>query len=229
MLFNYNLKNSFYITKRERFNAYSHIFASLFFLIIGLYANYLCIRSNHYNLLPATLIYSFGIFFVYAASALYHSAEEKVVKTEARILDHCGLFISFAATYTPILIILFHETWTTIICILLWILAAIGVFYEFQLGKTHYTMGRKQPLNVMLMMCVLLLLILPKIILTTTVFTFSIYLLGIIFSFIGGYYYVKSKKVPEKDAFYHGVWHVLGFLSSLLLYIFYYLIIYRYL
>ncbi|MCV2502961.1 MAG: hemolysin III family protein [Neisseriaceae bacterium] len=219
----------FKVTPREKFNTYSHLLASIVFFVIGIVLIYKLNNLGKYQYIFPTLIYIIGLFLTYFSSALYHAAFNPRLKTKFRILDHCCIFISIAASYTPLLLISFRDSvWAKPFLIILWILTLIGIYYEIILGKNDYQNSRKPSFIVFLIMYIMLWLLLPKFLMTFSWVPLLVLLASVLATTIGTYYYAQSKKQPEKEVLYHGIWHVLVFASSLLFFAFYCLTIYNF-
>ena len=121
----------------ELLNTISHgiaAIASIFGFIILLNSN-----TNHQIILICTLIYSFSLIILYTSSTLYHGVKNKKLKEIFRILDHCGIFILIAGTYTPIALISINGTTGWWIFSIQWSLVIIGsIFKFFFTGKYEY-------------------------------------------------------------------------------------------
>jgi len=118
----------------ELLNTISHgiaAIASIFGFIILLNS-----ISNHQIILICTLIYSLSLIILYTSSTLYHGVKNKKLKEIFRILDHCGIFILIAGTYTPIALISINGTTGWWIFAIQWSLVIIGsIFKFFSTGK----------------------------------------------------------------------------------------------
>ena len=118
----------------ELLNTISHgiaAIASIFGFVILLNS-----ISNHQIILISTLLYSFSLIILYTLSTLYHGIKNKKLKEIFRILDHCGIFILIAGTYTPIALISINGTTGWWIFAIQWSLVIIGsIFKFFSTGK----------------------------------------------------------------------------------------------
>jgi hemolysin III len=79
-------------------------------------------------LLGPLLVYGASLIFLFTASAVYHlGAWQGRLRTLFRAIDHAGIFVVIAGTYTPVCVTLLSgdlRTWTLV---LIWALAASGV------------------------------------------------------------------------------------------------------
>ncbi len=94
--------------------------------------------SRHGN---AWHIVSFSIFGVslvilYAASTLYHSAKDPVLRSRLRIVDHATIYILIAGTYTPFTLVILDGFAGWMIFGVSWGMALIGIVLKiFFTGK----------------------------------------------------------------------------------------------
>lgn len=72
-------------------------------------------------------IYGGALIFLYLASTLYHAIQHLATKRVFHILDHVGIFLLIAGTYTPILLIKMRDVHGWIFFGLIWGLAVVGV------------------------------------------------------------------------------------------------------
>ncbi len=120
----------------EKINIASHAFG----FVLSVVALVLLVvhASQHGN---AWHIVSFSIFGVslvilYAASTLYHSAKDPVLRNRLRIVDHATIYILIAGTYTPFTLVILDgfAGWT--IFGVSWGMALIGIVLKiFFTGK----------------------------------------------------------------------------------------------
>lgn len=83
------------------------------------------------------LVYGISLVLEYTASTLYHSFPQASVKHVFKILDHCGIYLLIAGTYTPFTLITLRDAtlgplshvglW---LFALVWALAIIGIATE---------------------------------------------------------------------------------------------------
>jgi hemolysin III len=97
----------------------------------------------------AWYVLSFSIFggsliVLFAASAVYHSAQDPVVRSRLRIVDHASIYILIAGTYTPFTLITLHGSSGWIIFCVAWGLALTGIvlklFFTGRFTKTSTLM-----------------------------------------------------------------------------------------
>ena len=68
---------------------------------------------------------------LYLASTLLHSLPPGRAQNLFLILDHCGIFLLIAATYTPFALLLFHST---ALLLVIWSIAALGMAGQILAG-----------------------------------------------------------------------------------------------
>jgi hemolysin III len=125
-----------YSPTEEKINIASHAFG----FVLSVVALVLLVvhASRHGN---AWHIVSFSIFgaslvILYAASTIYHSAKNPVVRSRLRIVDHATIYILIAGTYTPFTLVTLggFVGWT--IFGITWGMALIGIILKiFFTGK----------------------------------------------------------------------------------------------
>lgn len=82
------------------------------------------------------VIYGFSIIFLFTASALYHYVKDEKRKHFFRIIDHIGIYVLIAGTYTPVTLIGLNESIGLQLFVSVWIIAAFGLVIKlFYTGK----------------------------------------------------------------------------------------------
>lgn len=76
--------------------------------------------------LVSVSIYGGALIFLYLASTLYHAIQHLATKQVFHILDHVGIFLLIAGTYTPILLIKMRDLQGWSFFALIWGLALVG-------------------------------------------------------------------------------------------------------
>ena len=76
-------------------------------------------------------IFGLSLLLLYGASTVYHTL---VVSEEKQFLlgqiDHIMIFVLIAGTYTPICLISLQGVWGSVLLVLIWILAAMGILWK---------------------------------------------------------------------------------------------------
>ena len=127
---------NYYPPLEEKINIWSHL-AGLGLSIVALVL--LVVRASLYG--NAWHIVSFSIFgasliSLYAASTIYHSARDPVIRSRLRIFDHASIYALIAGTYTPFALVTLHGTAGWVIFGVAWGLALCGIILKlFFTGK----------------------------------------------------------------------------------------------
>jgi len=84
----------------------------------------------------SAIFYGISLVALYTFSTLYHGLRHKKAKRVFNILDHCGIFLLIAGTYTPILLISIGGVTGWIFFGIQWGMAFIGIILKiFYTGK----------------------------------------------------------------------------------------------
>ena len=104
-----------------------HFHQAMFFVALGA-CSVLVFKSTTLVETLATLIYSLGLLIMFGVSALYHRIHwEPKARLLMKKLDHCGIYIMIAGTFTPICLLSLSETSGQKLLILIWIVALLGI------------------------------------------------------------------------------------------------------
>ncbi len=104
-----------------------HFHQAMFFISIGACTTLLFQSSTPLQWL-AISIYSLGVLTMFGISALYHritwSPEKRILLKK---LDHAGIYVMIAGTFTPIALLALNETSATKLLWTIWIVTAVGI------------------------------------------------------------------------------------------------------
>jgi hemolysin III len=78
-------------------------------------------------------IYASTLIFLYTASTLYHSRNFPNAKLLLRLLDHAGIFLLIAGTYTPFVLVNLRGAWGWSLFGVVWGLATLGIAFQTRL------------------------------------------------------------------------------------------------
>lgn len=110
----------------EPFSAISHLIAAVFFLVFGV--NLISLARRHRYWIASVSVYVFSVVFLLSMSGVFHLLDpEGSGRTVLQRLDHAGIFILIAGTFTPVHSILFMGFWRWGFLIFIWILAITGI------------------------------------------------------------------------------------------------------
>jgi hemolysin III len=120
----------------EWFNAISHgitaLAAIVGFVILVMLGN----SSEKSFTLFSSIIYGVSLVSLYIFSTLYHGLRNEKAKKVFHILDHCGIYLLIAGSYTPVLLVSIGGTTGWVIFGVQWTVALIGIVLKiFYTGK----------------------------------------------------------------------------------------------
>jgi hemolysin III len=103
-----------------------HVLGLALSLMGGAILFWLGLREPQASKLPVIAIYSAGVLLMFAFSTAYNFSSGRW-KPILRRLDHVGIFLMIAATYTPFTAYLLTGTWAWALTASLWVLAGLGI------------------------------------------------------------------------------------------------------
>ena len=125
-----------YSSREEIVNIISHAIG-LMLSIVALVL--LLIQANAFgNVWHIVSVGIFGVSLIllYAASTLYHSSKQQVLRKRLKIFDHAAIYVLIAGTYTPFALITLNSTVGWTLFSVSWGLALIGIIFKlFYTGK----------------------------------------------------------------------------------------------
>ena len=93
-----------YNLAEELISAISHGLGALF----GVAALVLCLLAASDDGAAAVVgaaVYGGSMVLLYTCSTIYHSLRVNLAKRVFRVLDHCGVYLLIAGTYTPLMLV----------------------------------------------------------------------------------------------------------------------------
>ena len=128
------MKRRLQTNTEEWFNSISHGIAALAstvgFVLLVVLGN----SSKLSYTLFSSIVFGLSLVLLYTFSTLYHGARNEKTKKVFQILDHCGIYLLIAGTYTPVLLVSIGGTTGWVIFGVQWTIALIGLVI-----KTFYT------------------------------------------------------------------------------------------
>lgn len=88
------------------------------------------VESGGGRKLAAAIVYGVALVLEYTASTLYHSFPQPSVKHVFKILDHAGIYLLIAGTYTPFTLITLRDSGGWWLFALVWAIAVTGIAVE---------------------------------------------------------------------------------------------------
>ena len=120
----------------ELLNYVSHGVTALGAFFGMIYLIYLSINNPQQYGLFSAIIYGFSLFALYSFSTLYHAAKDEQRKQFFKILDHSGIFLLIAGSYTPVLLLAMRGETGWIFFASQWTMAGTGIILKvFYAGR----------------------------------------------------------------------------------------------
>lgn len=120
---------------QPRFRGASHHF--MFFISI-IACIVLILKSSNSTEVVSTLVYSVGVLSMFGFSALYHRKKASIeLKQKLRKLDHSGIFLMIAGTFTPICLLALPFESGIKLLIIIWSVATVGIIQAIFFSKIH--------------------------------------------------------------------------------------------
>ena len=182
----------------EKLNTATHAIGALFGVAALILLIVFDTQKTNWSLF-GIIVYGISIIILFTASTWYHAVKGETRKHYFRIVDHISIYLLIAGTYTPVLLIVLHDSLGWVLFWIVWGIAAFGVVLKlFFTGRFEF-------------FSTLLYLVMGWLI----VFDFSnlsdiIGSDGILFLFLGGLSYTVGiifyafQKIP----FNHVIWHL---------------------
>jgi hemolysin III len=148
--------------------------------------------------ITTAIIFGVTLLLEYSASTLYHAISKPSAKRVFKILDHAGIYLLIAGTYTPFTLVSLRQTWGWPIFGIIWGLAIAGITAE-----AFWTYRPKWISSVVYVVlgCIILVAIVP-LKLAIPVSSFWLLVSGGITYALGSIVYVF-----QKVEYLHAAWH----------------------
>lgn len=82
-------------------------------------------------------VYGASLVALYLASTLYHGARRPRAKQVFQALDHCGIYLLIAGTYTPFTLVTLRGPWGWSLFGLVWAFALAGILFRVVFGTRY--------------------------------------------------------------------------------------------
>lgn len=80
--------------------------------------------------LASAIVYGVTMFVLYIASTLYHAIQHPRARHVFKVIDHAGIYLLIAGTYTPFTLVTMREDGGWVLFAVVWALALIGISLE---------------------------------------------------------------------------------------------------
>lgn len=118
----------------EKLNSISHLVGSIFSLVALGALLAVSIPSGDPAMIVGYSVFGLTLVLLYSMSTLYHSFQAPQLKRIFKVLDHISIYLLIAGTYTPLMLISLNSRTGTLILVLVWALALIGILSEIVLS-----------------------------------------------------------------------------------------------
>ena len=126
----------------EKLNSISHLVGAVFALM-GLGALLTeGVQSGNPWVLGSFTTFGLTLVLLYTMSTLYHSFHPPGLKNLFQLFDHVAIYLLIAGTYTPYMLVSLRQQLGVPIMIVVWGLAAVGIFSEIFLSGRAVKVGQ---------------------------------------------------------------------------------------
>ena len=120
----------------EWFNSISHGVTALAAILGLVFLIILGVSSLKDFTLFSSIVYGLSLVSLYTFSTFYHGLRHGKAKNVFHILDHCGIYILIAGSYTPVLLVSIGGTTGWVLFAIQWAFAGVGIVIKvFYTGK----------------------------------------------------------------------------------------------
>ena len=84
--------------------------------------------------IASCVVYGLSLVTLYAASTIYHSVLSPTLKKRLQIVDHCGIYLLIAGTYTPFGLIIADTSLGRGLLVAIWGFAIVGILTKLVIG-----------------------------------------------------------------------------------------------
>jgi hemolysin III len=144
-------------------------------------------------------VYGASLVTLYLASTLYHGARSPRAKRWFQVLDHCGIYLLIAGTYTPFTLVTLRGPWGWTLFGLVWGLSLAGILFRLVFG------GRYRPVAVASYVALgWLCVIAVKPILAQVPLGALAWIAAGGLAYTAGVFFFAARRIPH----HHAIWHV---------------------
>ncbi|HEX5684503.1 MAG TPA: hemolysin III family protein [Ideonella sp.] len=194
----------------EKFNAFTHLGATVLALPAAIVLIVLAAVDGDTWKVVSVSIYGFTLVLLYSFSTLYHSLRGRP-KIVLRKLDHQGIYLLIAGSYTPFCLVTLRGPWGWTLFGVVWGLAVIGGVQEL------WPMGRARILSVVIYLVMGWVAVVALVPLLQVLGTagFAWVAAGGVSYTVGLVFYALDSRL----SWAHGVWHLFVIAGSALHYV----------
>jgi len=119
-----------YSEEEELVNRLTHSLAAVVSLIGIVFLVIAASRTGDPYRIVSSIIFCSSLTIFYVISTLYHTIRSPKARYVFRVLDHAGIFLVIAGTYTPFTLVSLRESRGWILFGMVWGLAVIGAIFK---------------------------------------------------------------------------------------------------
>ena len=119
-----------YTPREEAANVVTHALGALLSVVALVFLVNLARNVGTTLHVLAVSVFGVTLVFLYAASSVYHAVSGSRAKHVAKIIDHAGIYMLIAGTYTPFMLITLRGPWGFSLLGVAWGLAITGISLE---------------------------------------------------------------------------------------------------
>lgn len=124
------------LSRDDRANVLTHG-TGIVLSILGFYFLVRLTRNGEPAMFWSSLVYSFGLVAVYAASTFYHASRNSRRRRVLEKADHAAIYLLIAGTFTPFGIRVGGVAGIGLLAAL-WCLASVGIFFKIVFGGHRF-------------------------------------------------------------------------------------------
>jgi len=183
----------------ERLNTFTHLLGAVIalagFVVLVVFAS---LKGDVWRIVSFS-IYGTSLFLLYLFSTLYHSTKGSV-KAAFKKLDHIGIYLLIAGSYTPFVLVSLNGAWGWSLFGVIWGLAVIGILLDCFSSDER----RIIQLFIYVLMGWIALIAIKPLIESLSMAGFLWLLGGGLFYTVGIVFYI----LDIKKYHFHGIWHL---------------------
>ncbi|SBT03804.1 Hemolysin-3 [Candidatus Accumulibacter aalborgensis] len=189
----------------EKLNAWTHLVGAVLALVGSVVLIVVAAQGGDPWKVVSVSIYSVTLVLLYSFSALYHSFRGRA-KDILRALDHQGIYLLIAGSYTPFCLVTLRGPWGWSLLAVVWSLAVLGGVQEL------WQKSEARILSLVIYIAmgwVVLVALIPLV--------QALGMAGFIWLAVGGVFYTTGIVFYALDtrlAHAHGVWHLFVMVGS---------------
>lgn len=119
-----------YSVGEEVANAITHGLGALLSIVALVSLLWVALRRGDGWHVASAVVYGVSLFLLYMASTLYHAIQHRGARRVFKVIDHAGIYLLIAGTYTPFTLVTMREAGGWWLFAVVWVLALVGIAAE---------------------------------------------------------------------------------------------------